>query len=195
MAELSPEHRKNFEDRLRELGMDPSHVVPELRTSATPGPTYLSNDPDFESALEPQPLTIDNVDDLKRIAGVPDEEYENGAITPHHEPLQEWPAGKNDHGREDLSVEENAQIRQALITHVYGHSERVASYKTVLNNQFFPMQAAVWAVLDVTVDPGHPLILKGNNHGYDFGTVTIKPGGQIIFETDATMTCQKMILE
>lgn len=195
MSELSDEQRKNFEDRLRELGLDPSHVVQELRTGATPGPTYLSNDPDVESELEPQPLTIDNVDDLKRLAGVPDEDYDNGVIPPHHEPLQEWPAGKNDHAPEDLSVEENDRLRRALAAHVYGHSERVESYKTVLNNQFFPMEAVAWAVLNVTVDPEHPLILKGNNQAHDFGIVTIKPGGQIIFETDATMTCQKMILE
>jgi hypothetical protein len=195
MPELSDEQRKNFEDRLRELGLDPSHVVQELKTGDTPGPTYLSNHPDFESELEPQTLTIDNVDDLKRLAGVPDEDYENGLMTPHHEPLEEWPSDKNAHAREDLSVEENAQIRQALIHHVYGHSEKVASYRDVINNQLFPMEAVAWAVLDVTVDPEHPLVLKGNNHAYDFGTVTIKKGGQIIFETDAAMTCQKMILE
>ena len=195
MPELSDEQRKNFEDRLRELGMDPSQVVPELRTDATPGPTYLSNDPDVESEIEPQTLTIDDVDHLKKIAGIPDEEYDNGEIPHHHDPIAEWPAGKNDHAPADLSVEENDRVRQALIHHVYGHSEKVASYREVLNNQFFPMEAAVWAVEDVTVYPGHPLVLKGNNQGHDFGIVTIKPGGQIIFESDATMTCQKMILE
>jgi hypothetical protein len=195
MPELSDEQRKNFEDRLRELGMDPSHVVPELRTDATPGPTYLSNDPDFESEIEPQTLTIEDVDHLKKVAGIPDEEYDNGEIPHHHEPLEEWPAGKNEHAPADLSPEENDRVRDALIHHVYGHSEKVASYREVLNNHFFPMEAAVWAVLDVTVYPGHPLILKGNNQGHDFGIVTIKPGGQIIFESDATMTCQKMVME
>jgi hypothetical protein len=192
---LSSEHQSNFDNRLRELGLDPSHVVPELRTGDTPGPTYLSNHPDFESAIPPRPLTIDSVDDLKRLAGIPDSDYERGLMESHHEPLEDWPAGKNSHAREDLSVEENERVRQALVTHVYGHSETVASYRDVLNNQFFPMEAATFAALDVTVDPGHPLILKGNNHAYDFGKVTIKRGGQIIFETDAVMTCQVMVLE
>jgi hypothetical protein len=194
-TELNAEHQSNFNNRLKELGMDPSHVVPELRTGDTPGPTYLSNHPDFESAIPPRSLTIDTVDDLKRLAGVPDADYEAGLMETHHEPLEAWPQEKNAHAREDLSVEENERVRQALITHVYGHSETVASYRDVLNNHFFPMEGAVFAVLDVTVDPGHPLVLKGNNHAYDFGTVTIKKGGQIIFETDATMTCQRMVIE
>ncbi|HWF52537.1 MAG TPA: hypothetical protein VG294_17985 [Solirubrobacteraceae bacterium] len=194
-SELSAEHRKNFEERLRELGMDPSHVVPELRTGDTPGPTYLSNHPDFESAVPPRPLSVDTVDDLKRLAGVADADYDAGLVPTHRESPPPWSEARNSHAREDLSVEENAQIRQALIAHVYGHSETVASYKAVLNSHFFPMEAAVFAVLDVTVDPGHPLVLKGNNHAYDFGTVTIKPGGQIIIEADATMTCQLMVLE
>lgn len=194
-TELSDEHRQNFDNRLRELGMDPSHVVSELRTGDTPGPTYLSNDPDFESEIPPQSLTIDSIDELKRLAGIPDSDYEAGLMETHHEPIEPWPAEKNSHAREDLSVEENERIVEALKTHVYGHSETVASYRAVLNNQFFPMDAATFAVLDVTVDPEHPLVLKGNNHAYDFGTVTIKRGGQIIFETDTVMTCQVMVLE
>jgi hypothetical protein len=195
MAELTPEQRQAFDDRLRELGMDPSQVVESLRTGDTPGPTYLSNHPDFESAIEPQPMTVDDVDQLKHLAGIPDEDYDSGTIEPHHDPLEPWPEDKNEHKPEDLSAEENDTIHQALTAHVYGHSDRVSSYTAVLNNHFFPMDAVAWAVLDVTVDPDHPLVLKGNNHAYNFGTVTIKAGGQIIIETEATMTCQSMVLE
>jgi hypothetical protein len=195
MPELTPEQRQAFDDRLRELGMDPSHVVQSLRTGDTPGPTYLSNHPDVESAIPHHPATIDNVDDLKRLAGVPDEEYEAGNLEHHHDPLEPWPEEKNEHTQEDLSPDENQQVHDALTAHVYGHSDRVASYKAVVNNNYFPMDAAAFAVLDVTVDPGHPLILTGNNQAHNYGTVTIKPGGQIIFDADATMTCQQMVLE
>jgi hypothetical protein len=195
MPELTSEQQQAFDDRLRELGMDQSHVVPSLRTSETPGPTYLSNHPEQESEIAAHAVTIDNVDDLKRLAGVPDEEYEAGRMEHHHDELEEWPQHKNDLAAQDLAPEENHQLRQALAAHVFGHSERVASYTAALNNQFFPMEAVAWAVLDVTVDPEHPLILKGNNQAYNFGTVTIKRGGQIVFDSDATMTCQVMVLE
>jgi hypothetical protein len=195
MPELTPEQQQAFDDRLRELGMDPSHVVPSLRTGDTPGPTYLSNHPERESEIPPHPVTIDNVDDLKRLAGVPDEEYDEGRLLHHHDELDPWPQDKNEHAPEDLAPHENQQVRDALTAHVYGHSDRVTSYKAVLNNQFFPMEAVAFAVLDVTVDPDHPLVLTGNNQAYNFGTVTIKSGGQIIFDSDATMTCQSMVLE
>jgi hypothetical protein len=195
MPELTPEQQQGFDDRLREMGMDPSHVVPSLRTGDTPGPTYLSNHPDQESEIPPHPMTIDNVDDLKRLAGVPDEEYDAGRLEHHHDELEEWPQDKNEHAPQDLSAEENQQVHHALTTHVYGHTERVASYKAVVNNHFFPMDAVAFAVLDVTVDPEHPLVLTGNNQAYNFGIVTIKAGGQIIFQSDATMTCQSMVLQ
>ena len=72
MPDLTPEQQQNFDDRLREMGMDSSHVVPSLRTGDTPGPTYLSNHPDYESEIEPRSLTVDNVQDLKRLAGLTD---------------------------------------------------------------------------------------------------------------------------
>src|SRR3954447_1610404 len=97
MAELTPEQQAGFDERLRELGLDPSHVVPSLRTGDTPGPTYLSNHPDFKSEIEPVPMTVDNVDDLKRIAGVADEEYDSGQIDHHHQLLDPWPEHKNEH--------------------------------------------------------------------------------------------------
>src|SRR5918999_2944495 len=96
MPELTPEQQQAFDDRLRELGMDPSHVVPSLRTGDTPAPTSLPTPPEQESEIPPHPLTIDNVDDLKRLAGVPDEEYDSGNLEHHHDELQDWPQEKNE---------------------------------------------------------------------------------------------------
>jgi hypothetical protein len=192
---LTPAQQQAFEDRLKELGIDSSHVVASLNTGDTPGPTYLSNDPAHDSAIEPQALTINNVDDLKRLGGIADSEYDSGQMD-HHQPVPpEWPQEKNEHALADLEPHERANLRQAFTSYVYGHSARVASYATAINNNFFPLDAAVYAVLDVTVTPQQPLIISGNNAGANFGTVTIEPGGQIIVETDATLTCQQMVMQ
>lgn len=192
MAELTEEQQKSFDDRLRELGMNPSQVVQELTTAN--GGTYVSNQPDHDSAVEPHPVTVNNVDDLKRLAGVPDADYDSGVIEKHHAPLEEWPQEKSDHAAEDLGAEDRAQLRDALVSYVYGHSDSVASYRTILNNHFFPMEAAAFAVMDVTVTSGSPLQLTANNGAYNYGIVTIEPGGQILVEADCTMTCQQMVL-
>jgi hypothetical protein len=194
-GDLTPEQQQAFDDRLKELGLSPADVVASLNTGDSPGPTYLSNDPSHDSAVPPQPITVDHVDDLKRLAGIPNEDYDSGAIEHHHDAPPEWPQEKNDHAPEDLEPHERDQVRQALVTHVYGHSDRVASYATVLNNHFFPMEAAAYAVANVTVTPDNPLIISGNNAAANFGTVTIEPGGQIIVETDCTVTCQQMVVQ
>lgn len=194
-GELTPEQQQAFEDRLKELGLDPSQVVDSLNTGDTNDPTYLSNDPAHDSAVPPQTLTIDAVDDLKRLAGISDADYDAGNMAHHLEAPPEWPQEKNDHALEDLEPEERTILRKALTAYVYGDSSRVSSYATVLNNTFFPMEAGIYAVQDVTVTAEKPLIVSGNNAGCDFGTVTVEPGGQIIFETDATVTIQKLVLQ
>lgn len=191
---LSEDQGQRFNERLRQLGMNPGQVVDVLRTGDREGPTVLSHRAE-ESAVPPVWLQVDNVDTLKQLAGIPDEDYENERIPHHHEDLPPWPQEKNEHRPEDLSAQENEQVRKALIVHVYGHSPRVESYRTVVNNHYLPLNAAVFAAEDVVVDPDHPLVLKANNGGYNFGTVTIKPGGQIICEGDTRMTCQLMVCE
>lgn len=192
---LTEEQQRNFDNRLKELGLNQSHVVAELRTGATPGPTYLSSHPDFESAIPPQILTFNSLDDVKRLGGIPDEQYDNALMEEHYELPPAWPEEKNDLASEELQAEENRNIRQAFIAYVYGHSDRVKSYKNIIEKHFFPMEVAAFAVLDVVVDPDHPLILKGPNQTYNFGTVTIKPGGQIICEADVNMVVQNMVKE
>jgi hypothetical protein len=194
-GELTPEQRQAFDDRLRELGLDSSHVVPSLNTGDTPGSTYLSNDPAHDSAIPHQPITVNHIDDLKRLAGIPDADYESGAMQHHLEAPPEWPQEKNAHALEDLDPTERGHLRDALAAYVYGDSSRVSSYTTVLNNNFFPLQAGAFAVQNITIAPGNPLVISGNNVACNFGIVTIEAGGQIIVETDCTVTCQQMINE
>jgi len=194
-AALSEEQKQNFENRLKELGLDRSHVISELRTGATAGPTYLSSHPGTPSQIPPQMITIDNLDKLKRLGGIPDQRYALGEIEDHHEIPPPWPEEKNLLKIENLTPEDKRNIRQAFIAQIYGNSKKTQSYEKVIEKCHFPVQVAAFAAEDVVVDADHPLILKGPTHVYNFGTVTIKPGGQIRFEADLEMTVQKMIKE
>ena len=46
---------------------------------------------------------------------------------------------------------------------------------------------------DVTVEPGDPLRITNSDR--DFGTVTIKSGGQMFVETSAQVTIDKLVKE
>jgi hypothetical protein len=192
---LTPKQKENFEKRLQELGLPRTVVVPALRTGDTPGPTYLSSHPNYPSAVPPHMITIDSLAALRKLGGIPDEQYLRGEIEEHHEIPPPWPAEKNDLKPHELTPEENRNIRQAFVVQMYGNSERVKSYEKVIENNHLPIQVAAFAAEDVTVDPDHPLILTGPTHTYNFGVVTIKKGGQIICEADVEMTVQKMIKE
>jgi hypothetical protein len=192
---LNDEQKKNFEKRLQELGLNSSHVVKELKTGATPGPTYLSTHPDVESAIPPQKLTFKSLSELKQIGGIPDDHYQLGAIEEHHDLPPSWPEEKDHLTPDDLSPEENQNIRQAFMVQMYGPSHKVKSYEQIINKHHFPLEVGAFAVQEVVVDADHPLILKGPQHAYNFGVVTIKPGGQIQCEAHVDMTVQKMIKE
>jgi hypothetical protein len=192
---LTPEQKKNFENRLQELGFNRSNVVTEIRTGAGPGPTYLSSHPDYPSAVAPQMLTIPTLAALRQLGGVPDQRYLSGQMDDHPAIPPEWPQEKNDLSVKELSPEENYNIRQAFIVHIYGKSDNAKSYETILQKNYFPIEVAAFAAEDVVVDPDHPLILIGPTQVYNFGVVTIKPGGQIRCEADVEMTVQRMVKE
>lgn len=193
--DLTPEQKKNFEKRLEDMGLERSHVVPEIKTVETEGPTYLSSHPDYESAVPPKMLTIPTLEALRQKGGIPDEHYLNNKMDGHPEVPPEWPEEKSEHLVADLSPEENQNIRKAFVAHIYGHSEKVKSYEKVIEKNYFPFEVAAFAAENVVVDADHPLILKGPAQVFNFGVVTIKQGGQIRCEADAEMTVQKMVKE
>lgn len=58
----------------------------------------------------------------------------------------------------------------------------------------FPLAVGAFAIQNVTVSAGHPLVLAGANQAYNFGVVTIEAGGEIhITAGNVAMTCQKII--
>lgn len=192
---LTAEQKENFEKNVQLMGLDRSTVVSELRTGATPGPTYLSSKTHLATDIQPTMLTIRSLAELKKLGGIPDEQFLKGCIEEHHEVPPPWPQEKNNLKGHELTPEENRNIRQAFVVQMFGNSESVSSYEKVIDNHHFPMTITAASVEDVTVDPGHPLILDEDTHIYNFGIVTIKKGGQIICQGDAKMNVQKMVKE
>lgn len=151
---LSPEEQQDFAERLKEIGLDASHVVAELITGSTSGATILSDDPEIESAIQPVMLVVHSLDEAKRLVGNADALLGNGDVVDPHAPLPAW------------SIEKH----------------------------YFPLKVGAFAIQNVTVSAGHPLILDGSNQVYNFGVVTIEAGGEIHITADhVTMTCQKII--
>jgi hypothetical protein len=192
---LTTEQKDNFEKRLQEMGFPRSRVVPKLKTGDTPGPSYLSSHPDVPSEIAPHMITVDSLAALRNLGGIADSHYLRGAIEEHHEVPSPWPKKKNHLKSHELTPEENRSIRQAFFVQMYGNSERVKSYETIIENHHFPIEIAAFAAEEVVVDADHPLILEGPTHIYNFGVVRIKKGGQIICGADVEMTVQKMIRE
>jgi hypothetical protein len=192
---LTAVQKENFEKRLRELGLNRSQVVAELQTGATPGPSYLSSHPGYSSEIKPTMLTVKTLAELRKLGGVSDELYLSGKVEEHHEIPPEWPQEKNGLKPHELTPAENRNIRQAFVVQMYGNSHRVASYEKIIESHHFPITVAAFAAEDITVDPQHPLILKGPTQVCNFGVVTIKKGGQIICQADVEMTVQKMVKE
>jgi len=189
---LAQNQQKAFNDRLKELQMDPSKVLPKITPATHKGPIVLSANPK-ESSIPPHIVTLTSVDEVKRLAGNPDTEFENGIMTDHHEVQPPWPAAMNGKAPSELTAEQNRRINAAEMAYIYGHSKNHASYKTIIEQHKYPADFAVFAALDVCLDATNsPLIVKSES-AINLGTLTICEGGSIKFEANATMTVQNMV--
>lgn len=192
------EHQQRI-NRLLEFGLDESAIHMEtIYTGATPGPTYLSAHPDFPSVIQPHMVTIQCVDELKRIGGIPDDLYENGLMQEHHNSLEEWNPARNRLEKSELTVKERDALCYAFKTYMFGNSKKVQSYKDAINQYYFPMQLALFAAKDVVVDPEHPLKIESQGDTpvvVSFNTVTVKRGGVIENQALATWEVNQMVLE
>jgi hypothetical protein len=192
LSDLSPAQQQAFNDRLKELRMDPSKVLPKITPDTHKGPVVLSADAK-ESSVPPHIVTVTSLDEVKRLAGNSDEDYENGVMKPHHPTLPEWSAELNDKDPSELKPEENRRIGDAELAYLYGNSKHYSSYKTIIEKHKYPAKFAVFAVEDICLDARNsPLIIRSES-AHNYGTVTICQGGSIQFEANATMTVQKMV--
>lgn len=162
------------------------------RTRSDEEPLVLHHDAAL-SDVEPITITIHSVQDLKDLAGFSDELYTEAEF----DELLEAPPDYSKLSRVQRQPQ-SPEMCDALEEYVWGNSSRVASYTDALNASRFPMQVAVYTGDDVTVTPANPLVIKGDGHGTPvsvvYKTITIEPGGQIIWEAAAgKLTASEML--
>ena len=192
LSDLTPEQQKAFQDRLKELRMDPAKVLKKITPETHKGPVVLSADPK-KSSVPPHMVTVTSLDEVKRLAGNADEDYEKGVMEHHHADLPEWSASMNDKDPSELKPEENRRIEAAEHGYLYGHSKRFASYKTIIEKHKYPAEFAVFAAEDVCVDASNSPFKITAESGHNYGTFTICEGGSIEFEANVSMTVQKFV--
>lgn len=191
-SSLPPDQVNNFNIHLKTLGLDPSAVHATLTTAN--GPLVLSSD-EGRSRVRGTRVAVNDLDELKRLAGIPDEAFDRGRTEVQRSLAAPPDVSRARLSRAELDDQERQQLREGLLAYVFGRSTRVAAYKPAVEAHFFPLQVTLFAAQDVTVTPGNPLIITGQQPvGVNFGTVTVERGGQIIVETDATITIQSLVI-
>jgi hypothetical protein len=192
LATMTPVHQQNFARRLKELGLNPTHVIPIIRTGDKKGPTCLSADPKI-SDFPAQKMTVSDLDELKRLFGIADADFQKGAIPEHHPVPPPWDPKLNGHMPQDLPATDNNNIVRAMVAYLWGDSSKVKSYKAIIEKHHLPMDIATFAVDTIVVSPGSPLQLGPGNSGSTIASITIEQGGQIVVVGDTHVTVQKMI--
>jgi len=192
LSDLSQQQQDAFHERLKELRMDPSKVLKKISPETHQGPVIFSADP-ARSSVEPHIITLTSIDEVKRLAGNADSDFETGLLEKHHSELPEWPSELNGRATSELGAEHNRRIGAAEIGYIYGYSKDYASYKHVIDQHKFPADFAVFAAEDVCIDASNSPFLIEANSGHNYGTMTICEGGYIQFEGNATLTVQKMV--
>lgn len=192
LSDLPPEMQQAFWDRLKELRMDPSQVLPKITPETHRGPVVFSSDPK-ESSVTPHLVVVNSLDEVKRLAGNADADYDSGLMQKHHPIQPTWDAAKNGHDVSELSAEENNRINAAEMAYIYGHSKHHLSYKEIIERHKYPAVFACFAAEDVCIDSTNSPFIVTAESGHNYGTITICEGGSIQFEANAVWTVQKMI--
>ncbi|NHB89758.1 hypothetical protein [Photorhabdus tasmaniensis] len=165
----------------------------QLNTSDFDGPVIFSNDPKT-ATVPPAFFTVQTIQEMKELGGVPDSEYGPGGMEPNH-PLPE------PYSAERLAnvTGNHADICKAFRAYIYGYSPLVKDYEDILNAKRFPMKVALYSGEDIVVTADHPLYVGDpNSHGeavtVNYGKVIIEPGGQIIYLTNGTLNADEIIV-
>lgn len=193
-TELTTEQRKAFENDLKKFGIPPDRVVANITPETHPGPVTLSADPKT-STIPPVMLSVNSVDEVKRLAGHPDAEFEDGTREDvmNGAELPDWPEELNDADPSELTPEQNRQIEQASRAYIYGHSGKVQSYKSIIEKHKFPTKLATFAAENVCIDSSNSPFVIDSDSGHVYGTMTICASGTLKFEANATMSVQNLI--
>lgn len=179
---LSAIQLQNYNDFNKRLGFNDGHCSggPGAKNS---GSLVLSKDP-AHSTLPPKMLTVNNVDELKKIIGLttPASDGHINYPTPQETSLV----------KEQPDAKHTQHLMKVMRCCVAGDSNKVASSdKEILQKTAFPMTLATFSVEDHTVKNGEVLKLTDGTMA-NFGSLTIEAGGQIECDGSAFLNCQNL---
>lgn len=192
LSDLTPDQQEAFRARLELVGIDPETVVKRIGPDTHQGPVILSANP-AESAIKPHMFEVQDVDQMKELAGNKDEHYENGLMAEHHAVPEPWPDHQNDLTDATMGPEHRNAVHQAHLVYLYGNSTSVASYKDIITRTEYPRMVPVFAAEELVVTAANSPYMITCESGHVYGIVTIYDGGSIQFDGDVDFSCQKMV--
>ncbi|CAQ83282.1 MULTISPECIES: hypothetical protein [Photorhabdus] len=155
----------------------------QLKTSDFDGPVIFSND--LETATVPPAFfTVQTIQELKALNGVPDSRYGPGKMEPYH-PLPEPFSAERLANVSDNHID----LRKAFRAYIYGDSTLVKDYEEILNAKRFPMKVALYSGEEITITADNPLIIEDKEHCGEpvvlvYNQITIEPEGKVICYTN-----------
>ncbi|MCA6222342.1 collagen-like triple helix repeat-containing protein [Photorhabdus antumapuensis] len=155
----------------------------QLKTADFDGPVIFSND--LKTATVPPAFfTVQTIQELKMLGGVPDSQYGPGKMEPHHllpEPFSAERLANVPGNHIDLC--------KAFSAYIYGDSALVKDYEEMLNAKRFPMKVAFYSGEEITISEDNPLIIRDkDSYGEPvvlvYNKITIEPEGKVICYTN-----------
>ncbi|NRN27203.1 hypothetical protein [Photorhabdus heterorhabditis] len=187
IAETLSELREHY--RLTGIERHPK----QLKTADFGGPVIFSDDPKI-ATVPPVFFTVQTIQELKRLGGVPDSDYGPGGMEPHH-PLPE------PYSAERLAnvTGNHADLCKAFSAYIYGDSALVKDYEDILNAKRFPLKVALYGGDSIIISADKPLIIQSrDNHGEPlvlvYEQITVEPGGKIIYRTNGAVQANTMTM-
>lgn len=157
---LTPSQQSNFIQLLIKLGLS-FDEIPDV------GPLIRK-------------IKIDSVDHLSKFI----KRKSSGQLWSGLEKIPDsWPESNNSKRHHDLTQPELESIYQALLAMVLGHSDRVQSFKTIVNSIYFPMSVSVIVEKTVNIKSGEvkkiPQEVSHDPVIINWGALNLEEGGQI----------------
>jgi hypothetical protein len=197
--DLSQAQIDSHNNTLKRFGIDPASVVQSCNTADHPGGMRVGHQHNCTKKI-----ALTSIDDLNDKVGFPCENYQNGS---HSDADINYPGpctiakGSREELKANMSVQQHADVQQAMTAMVMGDSAKVADYKEAINTLNFstPLLMAVHAAEDITITADDPLIVVPDEDGKPvamiYGTVTVKKGGYIQSSVPLILTSQVFTIE
>jgi hypothetical protein len=156
------------------------------------------------SAVKTKPVTLADVQQMKKLVGIPDALYISGKMrdrmVDYPPPLSARCVGLLAEAPNHCSLnysltpEEQAVVKQAWLAYLVGDSRKISPEMVgMVNALHFPAVISVAALQNITVQPNQTYVFGSDGSPLQsivVGTLTIEAGGSIAFASPVQLLCQ-----